>query len=145
MDIKRVAFETRPVTTATAISAGANLLQTIPSPPPVSNLRPHRLDSDEIAALVDRFIALRKPQVEAEPVQASASMEQPPVVASTQASQPEQATSKNGFNPEPVDFVCEDDVKRAITRGEKIYINAKTIITPAARELGDGRDVFARS
>ena len=147
MDIKRVAFETRPVTTAgdAAISAGADRSQTIPSPPPpVSNLRPHRLDSEEIAALVDRFIALRKPQVEAEPGQASASEERLPVVAPTQASQPEQATSKNGFNPQPVEFVCEDDVKRAITRGEKIYINAKTIITPAARELGEAREIFAR-
>jgi acetaldehyde dehydrogenase (acetylating) len=148
MDIKRVAFETRPVTSAgdTAISPGVNLSQAMPaSPPPLLNQRPHRLDSGEIAALVDRFIALRKNQNEAEPDNAPASVEQPSVVAPTQPSQPEQATSKNGFNPQPVDFVCEDDVKRAVARGEKIYINSKTIVTPAARELGDARDVFARS
>jgi ethanolamine utilization cobalamin adenosyltransferase len=42
------------------------------------------------------------------------------------------------------DFVCEDDVRRAIQKGEKIYINARTIITPAARDLGDAKDVFTR-
>jgi hypothetical protein len=35
-------------------------------------------------------------------------------------------------------------VKRAIKANEKIYINGKTIITPAARDLGEARDVFAR-
>jgi hypothetical protein len=44
-----------------------------------------------------------------------------------------------------VDFVCEEDVKRALAAGEKIYVNAKTIITPAARELGEQREVFAKA
>ena len=35
-------------------------------------------------------------------------------------------------------------MRRAIQKGEKIYVNAKTIITPAARELGDTREVFAK-
>ena len=43
-----------------------------------------------------------------------------------------------------VDFVSEDDVKRAIQKGEKIYINAKTIITPAARDIGEPGEVFAK-
>jgi len=43
------------------------------------------------------------------------------------------------------DFVCEEDVKRAIAAHEKIYINTRTIITPAARELAEEHDVFARS
>ncbi len=42
------------------------------------------------------------------------------------------------------EFVCEDDVRRAINDGRKIPVDSKTIITPAARELGDTRDVFAR-
>jgi hypothetical protein len=36
-------------------------------------------------------------------------------------------------------------VRRAIQKGEKIYVGRKTIITPAARELGDEREVFAKS
>jgi len=44
-----------------------------------------------------------------------------------------------------VDFVCEADVKQALAAGEKIYVNSKTIVTPAARELGEQREVFARA
>ena len=43
-----------------------------------------------------------------------------------------------------VDFVCEDDVRRAIQKGEKIYTNARTIITPAARDMGEAAEVFAK-
>jgi len=46
--------------------------------------------------------------------------------------------------PQPVDFVSEDDVRRAVDRGEKIYINKKTILTPSARDLGEEKEVFAR-
>ena len=41
------------------------------------------------------------------------------------------------------DFVSEDDVKSAIAKGEKIWINEKTIITPSARDLGDANEIFA--
>jgi ethanolamine utilization cobalamin adenosyltransferase len=44
-----------------------------------------------------------------------------------------------------VEFVSEDDVRSAINRGEKIYITAKTIITPAARDLGEDKEIFARA
>ena len=52
-------------------------------------------------------------------------------------------TASNGRNV--VDFVSEDDVRRAIQKGEKIYINAKTIITPAARDIGEPAEVFVKS
>jgi hypothetical protein len=52
-------------------------------------------------------------------------------------------SSANGSKP--VDFVSEDDVRRAIQKGEKIYITAKTIITPAARDLGEPAEVFAKT
>ena len=56
---------------------------------------------------------------------------------------PPAAASANGNKT--VDFVSEDDVKRAIQKGEKIYINAKTIITPAARDIGEPAEVFAKN
>jgi acetaldehyde dehydrogenase (acetylating) len=64
------------------------------------------------------------------------------------------ATSGDGKqtpNPAPsngkraVDFVCEDDVRRAIQSGEKIYVGARTIITPAARDMGEASEVFAKA
>jgi acetaldehyde dehydrogenase (acetylating) len=43
-----------------------------------------------------------------------------------------------------VDFVSEDDVRRAVQKGEKIYVNAKTIITPSARDIGEPAEIFAK-
>jgi acetaldehyde dehydrogenase (acetylating) len=50
----------------------------------------------------------------------------------------------NGNNRKPVDFVSEDDVRRALQKGEKIFINARTIITPAARDMAEPAEVFAK-
>jgi len=41
-----------------------------------------------------------------------------------------------------VDFVSENEVRTALTRSEKIYIGPKTIVTPAARDLGDSHEVL---
>jgi len=56
---------------------------------------------------------------------------------------PSPAAASNGKRA--VDFVCEDDVRRAIQKGEKIYTNARTIITPAARDMGEAAEVFAKA
>jgi acetaldehyde dehydrogenase (acetylating) len=44
--------------------------------------------------------------------------------------------------PTAVSFVCEDDVRMALRKGEKIYVNPKSIVTPAARDLGTDKDVL---
>jgi acetaldehyde dehydrogenase (acetylating) len=148
MDIKRIAFETKAInrlpaetkTSAHAASTGnANI------------------DRAAIAELVDRFLQKRvvttpphTPQVAPQPqmptpvqqvpgVQAQAPPPAPPSPAPTP--QPQAATN---HHKRVYDFVCEEDVRQAIKAGEKIYTNAKTIITPAARDLGEAKDVFAR-
>jgi len=42
-------------------------------------------------------------------------------------------------------FVCEIDVRRAMTRSEKIFIGRKTILTPSARDLGLEHEVFVET
>ncbi|HEX3371213.1 MAG TPA: aldehyde dehydrogenase family protein [Candidatus Acidoferrales bacterium] len=42
-------------------------------------------------------------------------------------------------------FVSENDVRRAMTRSEKIYIGRKTILTPSARDLGMEHDMFVET
>lgn len=44
--------------------------------------------------------------------------------------------------PETVDFVCEDDVRRARTEGKKIYVDSKTIVTPAASDIDSDSQVL---
>jgi hypothetical protein len=120
MDIKRVAFETKPVNASRAVTPAV----APPAPKPVINRQ-------EIAAIVDKFLAQRPPDAPA------------PTATVKQIAPVE--PSDNGKKPSPVAFVCEDDVRRAVAAKEKIYINAKTIITPAARDLGEAGEVFAKS
>ena len=42
-------------------------------------------------------------------------------------------------------FVSENDVRRAMTRSEKIFVGPKTILTPSARDLGLEHDVFIQT
>ena len=44
-----------------------------------------------------------------------------------------------------VSFVSENDVRRAMTRSQKIFIGPKTILTPSARDLGSEHDVFVQT
>lgn len=44
--------------------------------------------------------------------------------------------------PKPVDFVCEEDVRRAIREKRKIQIGPKTIVTPSARDLAGPSDIL---
>lgn len=149
MDIKRVAFETRPVKSsrpAVAVQASVSAPQAqAASPAPA--VAGGKIDRQEIAAIVDRFLAgkriespLPKPEIETEAGSMYSAPPAPPVPEPVAKPKP---PSTNG-NKATVDFVSEDDVRRAIQKGEKIYITAKTIITPAARDLGDPAEVFAK-
>ena len=39
-------------------------------------------------------------------------------------------------------FVSENDVRRALARSAKIFVGPKTIVTPAARDLGREHAIF---
>ena len=136
VDVKRIAFETRPINQAAVTDR------------PLSRAAAS-VDRAEIAALVDRFLAERQVR---QPASSASALPSPPPPASSSTpterpaqSQPVLPANGAGSSTGPVyDFVCEEDVRRAITAREKIRINGKTIITPAARELGEERDIFAR-
>jgi acetaldehyde dehydrogenase (acetylating) len=188
LDIKRVAFETRPVrSTRPAVSsttvatpqpaavpsyASAPPAVVAPGPAqrqPLVGSGPGKINREDIAAIVDKFLAGRQPEqtsgarsplpppprTSAEPEAEAGSMYAGPSQrqagnggrssagsAGSSSSVTNASQSANGART--VDFVSEDDVKRAIQKGEKIYINAKTIITPAARDIGEPAEVFAK-
>ena len=156
MDIKRVAFETRPVKSVRPV-VGVQPVATAPEPSRAKEpaIAGGRIDRQEIAAIVDRFLAgkrvegpssapspLPRPEIEAEAGSMYTAPPPPPRV-SEPVSKPTPQPPTNG-NKTTVEFVSEDDVRRAIQKGEKIYINAKTIITPAARDMGEPAEVFAK-
>jgi acetaldehyde dehydrogenase (acetylating) len=150
MDIKRVAFETRPVASKRpAVAAQPSVMAqpamksapAAPSPPAPRPATP-KVSREEIAAIVDRFLANRPP--EPAPLPSPPKTETAATSGNGGASRPAaSAPSANG--DKAADFVSEDDVKRAIQKGEKIYVGPKTIITPSARDIGDPAEVFARS
>ena len=148
MDIKRVAWETKPVGAprpkaepVVAKAAAAAPTTTASSPKP----KPNR---EQIAAIVDQFLSKKiadaplpePPKVEPPPPAATES----PVRTVIHELRP-QSLTENGANRTPVEFVSETDVRLAIEKGEKIYITSKTILTPSARDLGYEKDVFASS
>lgn len=153
MDVKRIAFETKPINKPATEERAATVSAAT------------TVDRAAIAALVDRFLAERHiPAPQPQPSSPMAAPPAPPIeekpggsqwAATRQAGLPESpapqpqpaaASSPNGAPKQQVyDFVCEEDVRRALNAREKIHINNRTIITPAARELGEERDVFARS
>src|SRR5947209_4714252 len=191
MDIKRVAFETRAVKSARPALSTQKPMEAAQAEQPLaaSTTQPRKIDREEIAAIVDRFLAGRTPQHHAELHPTTSTPAQPVIdveagskyavptaaphaeaaptaietgwngntqeqsrptpqptapVASPAPSNGGQA-SANGNARKAVDFVSEDDVRRAIQKGEKIYINARTIITPSARDMGEPAEVFAKS
>ena len=74
-----------------------------------------------ISTVVDRFLAAKR--VPGTPVAASSS-------ASSAA-----LPSPEAPPIQIADFVCEDDVRKAIGQSKKIYVGPKSIITPSARDL----------
>jgi hypothetical protein len=171
MDIKRVAFETRPVkSTRPAVATQGVSHAAQPAGIPAQIREPAvasgKINREEISAIVDRFLAgkrvestpspLPKPSIEAE----AGSMYSGPSVPSERtadngaqrgngqrSAEPRTRTPASETAPndrKPVDFVSEDDVRRALQKGDKIYINARTIITPAARDIGEPGEVFAK-
>jgi acetaldehyde dehydrogenase (acetylating) len=167
MDIKRVAFETRPVPSArparTQTTAAPQPTITTPAPaqpqPAVAAQTGARISREDVAAIVDRFLSTRgvgqtTPAASAPP--ATAAQPAPAGNGGTTQTAPAPsarpvAPAGNGGAQSPsangrkaVEFVSEDDVRRAIQKGEKIYVNARTIITPSARDLGEPAEVFAK-
>jgi len=173
MDIKRVAFETRPVKSlrpAVTAAATSPVAQPIPTPAAGPSAPAARIGRDEIAAIVDRFLAGRPtPAAAAAPAERS-EVEAGSMYAGPQNPAPASSTDErrekgmNGGGPvappspavpakpaatasnghKATDFVSEDDVRQALQKGEKIYIGPRTIITPAARDMGEPAEVFAK-
>ena len=148
LDIKRVAFETRAVASKRpAVAAQTTAMPQQPRPasraaaaaPTARGGAAPKVSREEIASIVDRFLANRP----AEAPPPSPGREEPaPSRASETNARPAPSASTNGRKA--AEFVSEDDVRRAIQKGEKIYVGPRTIITPSARDIGDPAEVFAK-
>jgi acetaldehyde dehydrogenase (acetylating) len=153
MDIKRVAFETKPVSRqSSAVSHQTSTANAADNRQRTANQR--QIKREEIAAIVDNFLRDKIADAPAKPTSVSSDTEvaNGKSLIANQSDSPVKTiihelkteSASNGTKPKTVDFVSETDVKAAIENGEKIYVTAKTIITPSARDLGEEREIFAK-
>ena len=147
LDIKRVAFETKPVNSqqSTVTSTTEQVTQFS-----ADDGSQQTIKREEITAIVDKLLARKEVQSPKSKVQSPIAEPQNavqiPKTIIHQIAKPETASSgANGaMKSKAVDFVSETDVKTALERGEKIYVNAKTIFTPSARDAGEPAEIFIR-
>lgn len=134
------------------------LLERLPAGQPAQPVA-RALDPEKVAAeIVTRFLESRRPVGRAPatpvcPVTAAAQQASPPASSSPEAAVPAMSAGSNAHpetSPAPsaepevqiAEFVCEEDVRRALREKRKIFIGPKTIVTPAAREAAAGSDIL---
>jgi acetaldehyde dehydrogenase (acetylating) len=126
LNIKRLAYEVRPVVASTAseVRMGSNHASgKTDSGPELASERSEKrpgsgIPAEALEARIDRFLAGRglpaAPAAPADPTGVGV----------------------------PADFVCEGDVRDAIRAGRKVLVGERTILTPSARDLGESEKVF---
>jgi acetaldehyde dehydrogenase (acetylating) len=119
MNIKRIAYEITPAVGA-ADGARSAALRPVPKPQHVVNAG---ISAEALAARIDQFLGARGFR---------------PAVAGPRTPEPAVPSTP------PLEFVCEDDVRRAIEGGRRLLVSARAIVTPAARDLGEQHGVFTR-
>jgi len=139
LNIKRLAYELAPVasrwdrpagdrpgaaafaTAGTGVQRPAPRLQDLPSAP--ARPAPAGISVEALSRRVDEFLSSR----------------------GYKGDGPVTDPGRSGAQPDspPLDFVCEDDVRRAIQAGRKLIVSERAIVTPAARDLGEQHRVFS--
>jgi hypothetical protein len=128
LNVKRLAYEVTPAVVRADAPPRAASLPKAPPPP----LGPAGITADSLSRRIDQFLAARG-------YAASAGKGDPATPVSARA-QP-----GAGLVDKPAEFVCEDDVRQALRSGRKISVGERTIVTPAARDLGEQHRVFVQA
>jgi acetaldehyde dehydrogenase (acetylating) len=158
LNIKRVAYEMRPVTKVgaaaaegawSAAGAGAKRefgAESASSAAPNERLprapakpTPEPITADSLTRRIDSFLASRGIAGATSPPSVPVALPAPhaPHAPSAPAAPPAPSAPEA-----PWSFVCEDDVRNAVKAGTKIVIGEKTIVTPAARDAGEAAKIF---
>ena len=148
LNIKRVAYEVTPVSStrpaappAAGVAPAVENLPKAPVPPVAAGL-----PAGQLSRRIDQFLASRGFAVPpgSDPSQKSAPAPKAPGSDPGQSLSP--AAKPAGSDPaavsKPLDFVCEEDVRQALKQGRKLLIGDRTIVTPAARDLGEQHRLF---
>ena len=153
LNVKRLAYEIRPAVTA---SASASVV-TAAAPPesvplktvlakgtvslPKAPPRPaaEGIPAGVLAERIDQFLSARGLTSASS---AGSGIEDPGSAALAPGSGD---TSDAASQERPAEFVCEDDVREALRAGRRLLVGERTIVTPAARDLGEFHKVFIQA
>ncbi|HCQ99153.1 MAG TPA: acetaldehyde dehydrogenase [Acidobacteria bacterium] len=135
LNIKRLAYEIRPETRSPV---------TIETPPPASSLdvspKPPMdggIDSTLLATRIESFLASRG--------LAKSTISDTSQAPGEQAKEtPLEAVADPPRTETAAEFVCEEDVRQAVQEKRTIVIGARTIVTPAAHDLGAQHRIFVQ-
>jgi acetaldehyde dehydrogenase (acetylating) len=139
LNIKRLAYEIAPAASrfqrpgtrdarGTAETGDQVELNRPPGPSGQADTATGAIAAAALSARIDRFLGSRGFGPDRE--------------ASGQRAGTAKADASSADQP-PLEFVCEDDVRRAIQTGRKLVVADRAIVTPSARELGEQHRVFA--
>ena len=161
LNVKRLAWEVRPAGRSSGEQAAASVLS--PAAPAAARPAAGRLDPQLLARRIDTFLAQRGVSTGSSPAGAAPMSPNRSATASPNRSATADATPEDpsptppvapsapvemnaaAETDRPVDFVCEDDVRQAVENGRRIAVNDRTIITPAARDLGEPHGIFLQA
>jgi acetaldehyde dehydrogenase (acetylating) len=138
LNIKRLAYEVRPAPKGQArahdrpASPQARSLPRAPAEP-----APAGIAADALARRVDQFLSQRGfRSADTEPIVPTVPEGSPPGAGLAAATVPAERAA---------DFVCEEDVRQAVRHARKITVGERTIVTPAARDLGEQHKIFVQA
>ena len=125
INIKRVAYELRSVPQGSKVPEAPRVpevpqVPALPLPKAPSKPVGDPIGAEALTGRIDQFLSARLGTKPVEPV----SRVDP--VAPSKA----------------LEFVCEDDVRRAVKEGRTLLVSERTIVTPAARDAGEAAKVF---
>jgi hypothetical protein len=149
VDRAAIARVVENVLSAQGIARGSGAPKFMPAPAPPAKESPS--PSSIAAEIADRFFGSpAKPKAETADTSSAAASG---TTKKTEAPVPSAPAPGAGEKLEPPAktaieiqvFVSENDVRRAMTRSEKIFIGRKTILTPSARDLGLEHEVFVET
>jgi acetaldehyde dehydrogenase (acetylating) len=151
VDRAAIARVVENVLAAQGITRGGSMPKTIPAYPAAPILKDLSSPSSIASEIADRFFgSSAKPKTE---TTEASTVNNPGAEKTVEVSASSMALPESGKKPdfpaksatEILAFVSENDVRRAMTRSEKIFIGRKTILTPSARDLGLEHEVFVET
>jgi acetaldehyde dehydrogenase (acetylating) len=152
LNIKRLAYEITPAVVRAEARPPEAKATALPKAPVVEV--PGGIAAESLARRIDQFLASRGYSAPADRGTSSFSSPSSPAVVAPTVSAPAPPSPAVGSSSaaatappaeKPTDFVCEDDVRQAMRQGRKILIGERTIVTPAARDLGEQHRIFTQA